>query len=409
MSSSSFKKIKAHYNSKNKINVIKNLTGMNDPAFQSNKTLKEYINKKLNSYLDPKLSLIQKAKSFTKFNDKSNTKIIKNNPNNTSPKENLLSKSLNKKINMSNISTKKNNYQNIKNSSFLILKYIGNSNNFCSNKEKNKLTENSICINVNDNSNIIKYQLINNTPISMKQKGNKTTPINELNKKKCIYNAKQIYLNKSMGKENNNRKSSSKKNNKENYYIINQKFCKNITPKTPLYKNSVNQIKLLKEEIFNEINKNDFNIKIEQLNKSYFREESKLSKNNCSKILNHKINYSKHNKLDRGDIERKKKNRDKIKDLLNNDESFKPSQCPIPMPYVKRYSENLDMNSKIKENINFENLLLKKDLNEPKEEKKIPLPISQPINAYYFLGNNKRNKKHLVYANENKNQYKKII
>ena len=42
------KRIKNHSNSKTKINMIKNMTGMNDPAFQSNKTLKKYINQKLN-------------------------------------------------------------------------------------------------------------------------------------------------------------------------------------------------------------------------------------------------------------------------------------------------------------------------------------------------------------------------
>ena len=404
--------------------MLKNMTGMNDPAFQSNKTLKEYINQKLNSYMDPKLCLIQKAKSFTKFNDKSNSnlkysnqklsynislkgnqKYNKNNINDSSKKENLSSKSLNKKINNKN--SKKKDFKKIKNGSFLLLKYNNSTHNYSLNIEKNKPTENSICLNVNDNSNIIKYNLINNTPISMKQKANRTTPINELNKKKCIYEEKYMSLNKSFGLVNINRKSFARKNSNDNY-IINQKYNKNRNPKTPLYKNSANQIKLLKEEIYNIINKNEFNNNILQLNKSYFREESKISQNNHSKILNRKINFSIHNKLDKDDTNKTKKNCVKINDLLNNDESFNPSQCPIPMPYVKRYSENLSREIKNNENINLENLLFNKDLNEPKEEKKIPLPISQPTNSYYFIGNNKKNKRNLVYSNENKINRQKL-
>ena len=42
---------------------------MNDPAFKSNKTLKKYINQKLNSYLESNNGSFSKAKSFTKFKD----------------------------------------------------------------------------------------------------------------------------------------------------------------------------------------------------------------------------------------------------------------------------------------------------------------------------------------------------
>ena len=58
--------------------MIKNMTGMNDPAFQSNNTLKKYIEQKLNSYLDPKINILSKTKSYTKINDKSKFKIIYN-------------------------------------------------------------------------------------------------------------------------------------------------------------------------------------------------------------------------------------------------------------------------------------------------------------------------------------------
>ena len=73
-----FKMNKNNCNSKNKINMIKNMTGMNDPAFQSNNTLKKYIYKKLDSYLESKSNILTKTQSYSKINDKSRLKIIYN-------------------------------------------------------------------------------------------------------------------------------------------------------------------------------------------------------------------------------------------------------------------------------------------------------------------------------------------
>ena len=97
--------------------------------------------------------------------------------------------------------------------------------------------------------------------------------------------------------------------------------------------------------------------------------------------------------------------KDKINNLLKNEESFNENECPMPMPYVKRYSENTIRNSGQNENINWENILLNKDLKEPKEEKKVPLPISQPINPNYLEKNNNRNKKNCIYLNSKKINY----
>ena len=144
MSSLQNKKIKHNSTTKNKVNLIKNMTGMNHPAFKSNNTLKNYINQKLNSYIEPK-NFISKTKSFTKFNDKiklniysNNTKISYNNQllessNNinhqnfkdSSPIINKCSNSLNKNFYINN---KNKTMEKYKNNSVVILKYYHKNN-----------------------------------------------------------------------------------------------------------------------------------------------------------------------------------------------------------------------------------------------------------------------------------------
>ena len=423
-SSLQYKRIKYNSNSKNRVNIIKNMKGMNDPAFKSNNTLKKYINEKLNSYLDPKLSLIAKTKSFSTLYEKmknniyiSNkisynlphsqySKIIQiNDLKDSSPKINKSSNSLNK----NNMHNNKRNIKMIekpKSNSFIILKY-SNSNKSL-NKQNNKINKKSIYLNKNESPILTEYNKNNNTLINAKTKEFQTTPISELNKKRSIYNKNQIHLNQSVGFENINQRNNKKQLNKvkDNNSIINQKLNNIKINKGTLYRNSGNQIKLMKDEIYNILIKNELNNNIIPLNKSYFREESKISASNNSNIMNRKRNYSKHNKL-----ENKKENnsknivslfKDKINNLLKNEESFNENECPVPMPYVKKYSENTIRNSGQNENINWENILLNKDLKEPKEEKKVPLPISLSINPNYFDKNNNKNQKNFVYSNSNK-------
>ena len=424
MSSLKFKRIKQHHSSsKNKLNMIKNMTGMNDPAFQSNKTLKQYINQKLNYYIETQLNIIPKTKSITKSNDKSNykknnKKLLYNLSLPYSSKINNISNNDFKIIPSSNSFKKKNNNSiNRKNYSFI------NNKNKSLNKKKNKISEYSIYLNVNDNSNINSYNIINNTPINIKIKGAKTTPINELNKKKSIYNSKPIYLNSSLGFENIRKKSFNNNKNKlkEKCDVIinqkkNQKIYKNKNP-ISVEKKAYNQIKLLKEELNNIISNKTLNNNILQLNKSCFREETKISYLNNAKLINRKINYSMHNKIvnkEKLDINSENKIsllKNKISNLVKqDDESFMENECPIPMPYVKRYSESViednkydENNDKDKENIKFENIIFNKDLKEPKEEKKIPLPISQSLNQDLIpIKNTIKDKKCFIYSNAKK-------
>ena len=292
-----------------------------------------------------------------------------------------------------------------KSNSFIILKY-SNSNKSL-NKQNNKINEKSNYLNKNESPILTDYNKNNNTLINAKTKEFKTTPISELNKKRSIYNKNQIYLNKSIGFENINQRNNKKLiREKDINSIVNQKLNNIKTNKSTLYRNTSNQIKLMKDEIYNILIKNELNNNIIPLNKSYFREESKISTNNNSNIINRKKNYSIHYKLDNKNDYNSKNIvslfKDKINNLLKNEESFNENECPIPMPYVKRYSENTIRNSGKNENINWENILLNKDLKEPKEEKKVPLPISQPINPNYFDKCNNKNNKNFIYSNSNK-------
>ena len=184
-----FKKLKNNTNAKNKINMIKNMTGMNDPAFQSNNTLKKYIEQKLNSYLEPKINILSKTKSYTKVNDKSKFKIIynikniynnpsykqknliqnNNNNNNENNKMNCSSNSFNQKISVLDDNNKKIKLiKNIKRKSFSMLKF--QHKKLLTNKSK-RYENSTAFLNINDNLNLSKNNnIISNTPNNIKKK-----------------------------------------------------------------------------------------------------------------------------------------------------------------------------------------------------------------------------------------------
>ena len=76
--------------------------------------------------------------------------------------------------------------------------------------------------------------------------------------------------------------------------------------------------------------------------------------------------------------------REKIKDFLKTDESDFENKCPVPMPYVKRYTEYVINDNKINSYFNLDSFLINKDLKEPEEQKNIPLPTSQKIKSKIF-------------------------
>ena len=147
--------------------------------------------------------------------------------------------------------------------------------------------------------------------------------------------------------------------------------------------------KRLRKEIYNIINH-------KPLNNTYFKVYSKKNRNEL-KSYNQNINYGCSDYFQSENNE----NKDNIKDLILKDESLNESECPEPMPYVKKYSDNIN-----KENIsNNEIYIINKinknlnDLKEPKEEKNIPLPVSQNKYVNKIYGN--YNKK-FIYMNRNK-------
>ena len=410
-----FKKLKNNTNAKNKINMIKNMTGMNDPAFQSNNTLKKYIEQKLNSYLEPKINILSKTKSYTKVNDKSKFKIIYNikniynnpsykqknliqnnkNNNNENNKMNCSSNSFNQKISVLDDNNKKIKLiKKIKRNSFSMLKF--QHKKLLTNKSK-RYENSTAYLNINDNLNLSKNNnIISNTPNNIKKKVNKSSPTHDLNKKKSIFTP-----NKNLGLENCQKSGKNKNKENKDGEIFMRKIYKNKTPKTPLYKKkTLNQMKILKDDINNILINKTMNNNIQQLSKSYIKEDSKIYPFSYqNKMFNCKINYSIQNyKINNNIVAENNKTlknkifllKDDVNKLINNDESFSENECPLPMPYVKKYSDNTIRGTNLKENINLQNILINKDLKEPKEETKVPLPISQPVKPNFYLYNNKK-------------------
>ena len=388
-----YNRITIHSNQKNNKIIIKNKRGMNDPAFQSNNTLKQYINKKLNSYEEHEINENTKAKSLLKYNEKNNKKKIKNrnfkdNKNFAFTENSFYSKTQNHNLfnynNASlNILKKKQNKIKEKNkNSFCAFKCNYNTNNTNNNKSTKKLIinkkKNKKGLGVEESKSNKFFDIIL-TPNNNQKENNKTTPINILNKIKGIYRRKNLLLNKSYKSHSRDYTSIIKKDKekeKENEF------------KSPENNNKMKS--KLKKDIFNIIN-------YKTLNQTYFKEYSKQSK-----YYNNKINYfqSENNEY-----------KDNLKDLFLKDESLNESECPEPMPYVKKYSEIIEIKKekgKEKENvsestiniINNFNININKnlnDLNEPQEEKIIPLPVSQ----IHDINNKCRNnKKRIIYMNE---------
>ena len=366
-----FDRITKNSNSKNKIIMLKNIRGMNDPAFQSNNTLKQYINKKLTLYEGHETGKYIKTKTFLKFNEKKkiSNRNHKNNRNFAFTEYSFYSKdhihnlshcnnsSLNnlKKIKQKIKERNRNNF------------YIFRCNNGSSkNKSLNKklVHKNKKGLNIEENNYNKYFEMVLTPNNNFKKENNKTTPVNASNKIKGIYRHKNIFLNKSFKSFNRGKTSLIKKEKRKEY-------------KSP---ENFSKMKLNQEK---------YNImQHKPLNQTYFKDYSNKSRH-------YKDNLTGYFQSENNDYN------DKLKEALLKDESLNESECPEPMPYVIKYSEIMN-----KENIsnstlniinNFNNNL--KDLNEPKEEKNIPLPVSQINNRNNKFGNNNRK---FIYMNKKK-------
>ena len=368
------------------------MRGMNDPAFQSNNTLKQYINKKLNLYEESEINSTPKPQSLLKYNEKAIKKKVKN--RNTKNNKNLdftdhsfYSKTQThnlshyNNVSLNNLRKKQDKIKEKNKNSFFAFKNNNNvNNNFNKSTKRQILNKNKKELN---NAEVIKsnkfFDIIL-TPDNNNRNNNETTPLNDLNKIKGIYRRKNILLNKSCKSHSRDYSSIIKKDKEKE---------KEIEYKSPQNNNKNNS--KLKKEIFNIINH-------KPLNQTYFKENSKKPKYYNNNLFNNTNNYFK---------SENNENTDNLKDLLLKDESFNESECPEPMPYVKKYSDIINIDKKEKENIsestiniinNF-NININKnlnDLNEPVEEKNIPLPVSQIHNK---KNKYKNNSKRFIYMN----------
>ena len=335
--------------------ILKNISGMNDPAFKSNNTLKKYINTKLISYQDSSLTSCPKTRDIIKFKERVNSKILHYRNNKINKDKYFSENSFNSKTQTNNLSRYNNNIS---------------LNNLGKNKNKKNEKINIKKVSKPKEKKLQNYTEIILTPNNNKNKSNIKTPMNNLNKIKSIYKRKNILLNKSYKSPHSNtifkKDKESNESNKKLYMIK--------SPENKI-KNSLIDIEFLTKEIYNIINK-------KSLNNTYNHNIENLKKvNNAQDSTNNDININK-------------------KDLLLIDESFNERECPEPMPYVKKYSNYSDFIDK--ENISNSTINIinnfNKDLNEPKEEKNVPLPISK-ININRI--NNTYNRK-FVYLNPNK-------
>lgn len=374
MSDSEQFKPKNFSHSKKRFNIMKNMTGMSHPAFQSNNTVKKYINQKLNIFLKQKINRISKNQSFN-FNEnlKQNKHLRESFVNESSTNMNLLS-------NFLNINVLANKHEsNLKhiNNSYIEQRYFYNKRLLSKQKEIEKENLQNDNIDLSKNNYLI-------SPIYINKIENKTTPIN-INKKKSIYNS-QVNLNNNLIKEKQKRKLSFS-NNKSNAkpFNINQNnnSNNNTSSKNPSLINRCNQIELLKGGINEFIYKKEMYNNIHELKNSHFLEKKKkYQDNNYIKLFKYNNNDSfQNNNCNEYDYKNKSnksnllKNTNTINLLSKTDESYNENKCPVPMPYVKKYT----IKDNNKENINLDNILINKFLKEPEEEKNIPSPINFTI------------------------------
>ena len=369
-----------------KINITKNLHLMNLPEFHLNRTIKAYINEKLN-----KSNLIQNPSvnnnSYNKIQVKPLPKDTYNNLTRIKTMTNIMnhkkSPDLNKKIYKSKSKTKFNissyllkiKKSSIKNSKEKLINNSGrkynrnikstNLSNNVTNQPNNKTVsiyhqDNQIGSNNStlDFPNKKKKSLLAYTTSKKHKQYNKFFPENKkikikfgrFNKiknktnqiKEIIMNNKNINNNIDINLENSFIKKSfnnvSEKNNRVNLNYINNTENNIIYSKSEsnhIYFQDCN----INDKTLSKINKD--NSKTQDNNSFiYIQKIEKLENEN--KILKDEINNSK-NKLQLLE--------EKINKLLlgNNRESIGKEECPKPTPYVKKYSNFISQNS----NLNF--------------------------------------------------------
>lgn len=353
------------------INIYRNMSGMNDPAFRGNQTLKDYINNKLKSrplqnktnplkkHQNKKPKEIEKTPSFI-FNTnlcKTNKKNLKNNSRQeTSSNDNNNLYSLN--------TTKTLAYTYYKNR---IIQKINSPRRSAINKKKQ-----------NKSAKVKKYYSKNNSFIIFnynKKLQNKPKYANNSNTT-CFSTSTDNYTNLCANINNQLSILNSIHNNFSNScFNSNAKRVENPPSKIKLLKNEINYlIKINKNELLNKNNQNPVN------NNNL---EDKLNNlQNENNILKEKIQNS-NNQISL--LEKK------IEKLLKNEDNdnSKENQCPIPMPYVKRYSHEFKVVDKLNSN-NVSNKRVIKSLYENTYERNVSSPLAKTNNINSMKNNDNK-------------------
>ena len=361
---------------------------MYDPAFQSNNTLKEYINKKLNLYktlsdynTNPQPENLIKSKEKEKSKKKGTSNRNKQDNKNSAFNEysfysrtqiyNLSQYKNNASLNnlRKNKETKnKSNRTNNNNNNYYVFRCTNNPKTKIFDKLKLKKNKNKNELDRDKNRMNNYFNIILTPDNNSNKECGKTTPINPLNKIKGIYRRKNMILNKSY-KSHSRDYTTIYKKEKDIYNQDNFNSNKN----------------LLKKELYSIINH-------KPLNQTYHKEKPKQTNNN-SKSYNENIIYNNYNDFFQDEIS------DKYKELLLKEESLNESECPVPMPYVKKYSDFIDKENISNNTINILNNKNLNDLNEPKEEKNIPFPVEQKEYNNKIYENNR---KKFIYMKQSK-------
>ena len=346
----------------NNINVYRNLKVMNDPAFVSNKTLKSYINTKLNCQplQNKQNKLIKRKKVKSKEAEKNNFFILTKN----------FSKTKNKKL-------KDSLYQETSSNDNMDLYTQSTSNTFAQTFYKNPIIKK-----INSPKNILKERRENKSAKNKQYcpKNNSFIVFNHFkklqNKSKYDYNAISTCFSTSTENYTN---LCSNINNQLSFLnsIINNTSSSFYNSNKKILETPISKIKVLKSEISNliKINKN-----------RSFNKNGQNPMNNNNNLEDKLQNLQKENNILKERIQNSNNQisllERKIEKLLKNghNNNSKETQCPIPMPYVKRYSHEFEIVDKFNNNSN-KGIIINKDRNMNERNVYSPLVKTNNMNS----------------------------
>lgn len=361
-----------------KINISKNLHLMNLPEFHLNRTIKAYINQKLN-----KSNLTQNPAvnniSYNKIQVKPQSKKYSNNLTRINTSTNILSRKKTPKL-------VKKRYKSKSKPKFNISNYILNlRNRTLKNSKKNLLNDSGR----NYHRNIKSTTLSNNATNQLK---NKTVSIYHQDNQLVSDNSTIDFTNK----KKKNAFTTSKKNKNYNKFFPDERKIKIKFGKLNKIKNKTNQIK---EIIMNRINKKNINNNIDNnLEKSFSKKSFNINSDKNGQVNLNYINNTENNiiyaKSESNHIYFHDCNiSDKTLSKINNISNIDQKSIDI---YMNTNNKEIKDNYKTEDNKDFlyiqkieklenENKILKDEINNSKNKLQL---LEDKINKL-LLGKNK--------------------